>query len=367
MKGSKSFRWTEEASKAFELIKQRLSSAPCLSLPDFEKVFEMDCDASKIGIGAVLSQESRSIAFYSKKLSGPRTRYSTYDAELYAVIRALRHWHHYLLHQEFVLHTDHEALKYILSQDHLSSRHGCWASFLEGYNFVLRHNAGEQNRVADALSRRAHALSIVRVTTVGFDEVRGLYADDDYFSGPYAEAVAQTSAEYMLHDGFLFWGVQLCIPDCSIRELIVKELHNEGHFGRDKLVEKVLKRYFWPHARRDVKRFVQRCHVCPVSKGAASNVGLYTPLPVPDVAWEHISMYFVLGLPTMQRRVDSVLVVMDRLSKMMRFIPCRKTADASLVATLFFREVVRLHGVPRSITSDRDTKFMSHFWRTLWK
>lgn len=194
-----------------------------------------------------------------------------------------------------------------------------------------------------------------------------MYADDPYFGKIFAEASEGCGGDFTIHDGFLFRGLRVCVPDCSLRLKIVSELHNEGHVGRDKTLQLVTTTYFWPSIRRDVERFVERCRVCQQSKGKASNAGIYLPLPVPTQPWTDISMDFVLGLPRTQCGHDSIFVVVDRFSKMAHFIPCKKTTDAVNVATLFFREIYKLHGLPLSIVSDRDTRFLSHFWRSVWK
>ena len=361
------FLWTKEADAAFSLIKHKLTSAPILILPDFTQTFELHCDASKLGIGAVLSQQGKPVAYYSEKLSGARGRYSTYDVEFYAIVQAIKHWRHYLVHRDFFLFTDHDALRHLDSQAKVSSRHASWIAFLQQFTFSIKHQSGKTNRVADALSRRHTLLSSCHTTVTSFASLSNLYPTDPFFSRVLREVESDITDEYTLQDGFRFKGMRLCVPECSLRLQIISELHNEGHVGRDRTLQLVTTSYFWPSLRRDVERFVERCRVCQLAKGKASNAGLYLPFPIPTQPWTDISIDFVLGLPRTQRGNDSIFVLVDRFSKMTHFIPCKKTTDAVTVASLFFKEIYRLHGLPTSIVCDRDTRFLSHFWRSLWK
>jgi len=146
------FEWTNAAHKSFEQLKEKLSIAPVLALPNFDLVFEVHCDASGTGIGGVLSQGGRPIAFFSEKLNGVKLHYSTYDLEFYALFCTLEYWRPYLIHREFILYTDHEALKYISGQQKLNSRRAKWAEYIQEFTFIIKHKAGAQNQVADALS-----------------------------------------------------------------------------------------------------------------------------------------------------------------------------------------------------------------------
>jgi hypothetical protein len=211
---------------------------------------------------------------------------------------------------------------------------------------------------------------------LGFENLRDMYTGDVDFAEAYEVAENPVLRDrspwidYMIQEGLLFRGNQVCIPNCSMRENSLKEKHSgglAGHFGHDKTFVKLNESYFWLGMRSYVKRFVDRCRVCQHSKGKKHNAGIYQPLPIPERPWEVISMDFVLGLPRTQRGVDSIFVVMERFSKMEHFIPCQKTSDATHITNLFFKEVIRLHGLSKGIVLDRDTKFIGHFWRTLWK
>lgn len=206
----------------------------------------------------------------------------------------------------------------------------------------------------------------MRVSVPGFNDFSTLYAADPYFAKILTQAQRGDTTKFTLSDGFLFSGTKLCIPSCNLRLRLITKLHGVRHAGRDRTIGLLQEHFFRPSLWRDMAHFVERCHTCQVLKGSATNAGLYRPLLVLEGPWLDVSIDFVLDLPRTQCSFDLIFVVVDRFSKMVNFIPCKRTTDALHVAQLYFRDVYRLHGLPTSIIYNRDTRFLSHFWRTLW-
>ena len=125
------FEWTSSAQEALDKIKELITQAPVLRLPDFSKIYEVAFDASNVGIGGVVIQEGHKIAFYSEKLDSSKSNYSTYDKEIYALFQTLKYWRHYLICMEFILFSDHDALKWLSSQKKVNPRHAKWIEFLQ--------------------------------------------------------------------------------------------------------------------------------------------------------------------------------------------------------------------------------------------
>ncbi|GJV31020.1 RNA-directed DNA polymerase [Tanacetum coccineum] len=369
----KHFEWNPQAQLAFEELKRQLSSTPVLALPCFTDVFEVECDASGVGIGAVLSQSGRPIAYFSEKFNEAKRRYTTYDKEFYAIIRALDHWQHYLISKEFILHSDHEALKYIQGQHKLQPRHAKWVEFLQVFNFTIKHKSGRLNKGADALSRKYSLLNHLQPKFTGFELLKQEYPSDPDFGALFLSCEKTQNhamGDFHIFSGFLFKQQRLCIPRHSIRLVLIQETHEgglAGHLGIDKTTHLLRAHFFWPKLARDVEHLVRRCLPCHRAKSHSSPHGLYMPLPVPVAPWEDVSLDFITGLPRTQHQKDSVMVVVDRFSKMAHFVACHTTYDAVQVANLYFKEIVRIHGVPKTMVSDRDVKFLSHFWLTLWR
>ena len=205
---------------------------------------------------------------------------------------------------------------------------------------------------------------------LSFDHIKELYQDDNDFSFILSECNLRAYKDFYLLNHYLFKGKRLCIPQGSLRNSLIREAHEGGlmgHFGPNKTLEVLKEHFYWPHMRKHVDKHCKSCIACMRAKSKVQPHGLYTPLPIPSMPWVDISMDFFLGLPRTKKVRDSIFFVVDRFSKMTHFIPCHKVDDATYIANLFFKEVVRLHGISRTIVSDRDTKFLSHFGRTLWE
>ncbi|XP_052725950.1 uncharacterized protein LOC128194403 [Vigna angularis] len=285
------FKWDEKQSLAFETLNHKLTHAPILHLPNFSKAFQVECDASGVGIGVVLIQEGHPIAYFSEKLRGPTLNYSTYDKELYALIRALKTWEHYLVSQEFIINTDHESLKYLKGQGKLNKRHAKWIEYLEQFQYVIKHKKGSTNVVADALSRRHALLVTLGSQILGFDDIKQLYESDPTFASTYASCLKKPLDGFYISEGYLFNKGKLCIPQGSIRKLLIKESHGGGlmgHHGVDKTLHTLKSKFYWPHMTIDVQKHCSSCIVCLQAKSKVMPHGLYLPLPIASTPWEDI-------------------------------------------------------------------------------
>lgn len=148
------FKCGENAREAFQKLKEAMTTVPVLAMPNFSKAFELEMDASGSGVGAILMQEGKPIAYYSQALTRTAKLTSVYERELMAIVFAGKRWHHYLLGHHFIIKTDQKALKFLLEQRQIRADLKKWISKLMGYDFEIHYKPGKENRVADALSRR---------------------------------------------------------------------------------------------------------------------------------------------------------------------------------------------------------------------
>ncbi|KAJ9526429.1 hypothetical protein QJQ45_009904 [Haematococcus lacustris] len=436
--------WPDHERLAFHELKSAVANVPMLRLPDHTQPFQVYCDASLQGVGAVLMQDGYPLAYLSKKLSSAKVNYTTGEQEMLALVSACKEWRCYLEGVPFTLFTDHKPLISLPTQKTLSRRQARWMELLSRFDFKLEYIPGPVNP-ADPLSRLStgpqEGATVCAVTTrrqyklscggEGASVARALEAnapaavtakssltpeatanttDKSHIRDfvPLVTSTSDTSVQYpaapahplglsdqliqgyrldpafaaeadlssMYQDTHGLWRLtgkdKVVVPnDSELRNHILHEMHDavySGHVGINKTLERVSRVFWWNTMRADVRYYVSTCDACQRDKASTLKPGgLLNPLSIPDYRWESVSMDFITKLPSGSHGYDAICVFVDRLSKMVHFVPCREDLKARRFAQLFIDNVYKLHGMPAELISDRGSLFTSVFWREVMR
>ena len=368
------FQWTDEARAAFTHLKQVLTSTPVLRLPDFSLPFTVETDASGTSMGVVLTQQGHPIAYFSKAFPPKLMGASTYVRELFAITAAVKKWRLYLLGRRFHILTDHRSLKELLTQVIQTPEQQMYLARLMGYDYTIMYRSDSSNKAADALSRlpksSSPTLMLLSVPCFTFlQELRRQLTQNTEFTqlrqsiltDPDAHPEFSVTNDLILHKG------RIWLPQAlPFTTTLLSEYHltpTSGHMGIAKTLARLTENFYWKGIRQDVERFIASCVDCQHTKYETRKpAGLLCPLPIPSKPWEDLSLDFITGLPAFQGHTV-ILVIVDRFSKgiHLAMLPTRHTAYT--VADLFMDLVGKLHGMPRSLVSDRDPLFLSRFWQ----
>ena len=322
------FVWNIDCEASFKTLKDKLVNAPILVLPESGKRFMVYTDASRIGLGCVLMQDGKVIAYASRQLKKHERNYPTHDLELAAVVFALKSWRHYLFGEAWDIFTNHKSLKYIFTQKELNLRQRRWLELISDYDLTIQYHPGKANVVADALSRTGvPKIAMPLVTDLERLGVSFCYAGTVrkeaqlLIQSPILERVREAQQHDRLiqevrkriadgrprefsideHDVVRFRG-RLCVPQKSdVKMDILIEAHRTPytvHPGETKMYRDLKLSFWWKRMKVDIAKYVASCGVCQQVKAEHKRpAGLLQPLEIPEWKWEHITMDFVVGLP----------------------------------------------------------------------
>ncbi|GJT59856.1 putative reverse transcriptase domain-containing protein [Tanacetum coccineum] len=358
----------------FSKIAKSLTILTQKSLPDGPKDFVVYCDASGIGLGCVLMQKGKVIAYVSRQLKIHEKNYTTHDLELGAVVFALNIWRHYLYGTKSVIYMDHKSLQHIFSQKELNMRQRRWIGLFSDYDCEIRYHPIKANVVANALSRKERVkpkrVRVMNMTLQSSIKDRILAAQKEAVD---ESARLQIGLDEMIEqrsDETLYYLDQIWVPlKGDVRTLIMDEAYKSKysvHPGADKMYYNLRDRYWWPGMKKDIAEYVSKCLTCLKVKAEHQRPsGLLQQPEIPVWKWEGIAMNFVTKLPRTSSEYDTIWVIMDRLTKYAYFLPMREDFKMDRLARLYLNEIVDRHGVPILIISDRDGRFTSRFWQSM--
>jgi hypothetical protein len=385
-------KWDEPCELAFRELKGALSTAPVLKYPEFDKPFEVHCDASDFAISGVLQQDGHPVAYESRKLTGSQVRWPIHEKEFYAIVQCLKLWRHYVGGRKTRVYTDNISLKYMETKMQATPKELRWYDTIVSMDVELIHKLGKDNVVADALSRREELITpVLRLIIANgwkpvekdfLDEVlEAMKTDADAIdNNAYFDSRKKKGGKFITtrqggrriqnlkrKDGLHYFKQnRLYIPEGDLRKRLLYNFHDTplaGHKGVKATLAELQRKYFWPCMGADVEDYVRTCTKCQMSKHSTQpKLGKLRPLPIPKQNFQSLSMDFLSGIPCVNKH-DAIMVVVCRLTKWAAFVPCNTRDTADRIADLFMDQWVRYHGFPWDIVSDRDLKFQTLFWQ----
>ena len=375
----KDITWTEECETAFEASKRALADATMLTHPHHDAPTSITSDASDVAVGAVLSQlvrgQWRPISFFSRKLKPPETRYSTFDRELLAVYLSLRHFRYFVEGREFHVNTDHKPLTYAISKpsDKHSPRQTRHLSYIAEFTTDLRYLKGEDNVVADTLSRAelCDQNNAITSSAVDYERMAQLQREDDEMPA-YRTAITGLqlvdlplldSTDTLLCD--ISQGYARPVVPRVLRRDIFDQLHNLSHPGGKATKRLVSARFVWHGLNREVTQWARNCCSCQQSKIQRHIASPIHKIDIPDRRFDAIHVDIVGPLPHSQG-YNYLFTVVDRFTRWPEAIPM-VNATAECCARALLDQWISRFGVPSTIISDRGRQFESNLWTELMK
>jgi len=399
------WHWDTEQQSAFDSLKEAMITAPVLALPNQEKAFRVETDASNVAYGAVLAQQNdeeewHPVAFLSHSLNDTQRNYDTHDKELLAIVEALKHWRHFLLGSKFpvTVLTDHNNLLYFRKTQDLNRRQARWAQYLEHFpHLILKHRAGALNVAADALSRRADygdgkgdnkgmillpeklfEIDLCIASIEPFINRERSFRDLLYFEQAQDPLILSFNLTkegeklpmgWGLHEDLWAYWNKIYIPS-PLRQTVFRALHSSptaGHPGRDATLELIRRDYYWPGLRSNIEEWVRNCDICQRTKALRHKPhGELKPVDPVTERWKVVTTDFITGLPSC-RGSDAIWTATDKGTKMVHLAPTVTTLDSEGSQHLYLDRVWKLHGTQAKIITDRGPQFASRFTKDIHK
>ena len=405
------FKWSEEEKLAFDTLKDWITLAPILTLPDNLRPYWVEADSSDFATGAVLSQQSlednkwHPIAFLSKSLYQVERNYEIHNKEMLAIIRALEEWRHFLegAEHQVEIWTDHKNLEYFMLAKKLNQRQARWSLLLARFNFLLHHQPGKTMGKSDALSQRSdqrsgtknnqnltllapglfairalEGLQIVGEEKDILKEIRcGIETEDQ------EEVVVKVvkelkksstktvkSSEWSMENSLLHYRGKIYILRSELHCWILSLCHDlklAGHPGRWKTLELALRNYWWPQMSRNIGKYVSTCNMCLQTKSICQPpFRQLHPLPIPDTPWDTISVDFIVELPESNGK-DVIMVVVDSVTKQSHFVSTVTTLSAAGSTQIYLWHIWKHHRLPKKVVLDRGPQFVAEFTKELYR